>query len=72
MIVEEIETATKQMHQLAEEFNTACKAGDGFQAYYVLGTLYSLVPSLRAMGKKCHEMNQPEITKLRSDEWLQE
>ena len=61
MIIEEIEQLGKQMHQLAEEYEASCKMGDGFEVHVVIGKLHALIPPLRAMGKKCHGMNQPDI-----------
>ena len=61
MLVEEVEELGKKMHQLAEEYETACKAGDGFQAYFVLGQLRNMIFPLMVMGKRCHEMNQPNM-----------
>jgi len=37
MLIQEIEELGKKIHQLAEEFETACKTGDGFQVHFVRG-----------------------------------
>lgn len=62
MMVQEIEELGKKIHQLAEEYEVACKAGDGFQAYLVIGELSMLTFSLKVMGKRCCEMNRPDIS----------
>lgn len=65
MLVEEIEELAKKFYQLAEEYEAACKAGDGFQAYFVIGELQMLIFSLKVMGRRCHEMNRPDAVENR-------
>lgn len=62
MLVEEIEELGKKIHQLAEEYETACKSGDGLQAYFVIGKLQMLIFLLKVMGTRCHGMNQHDAS----------
>ncbi len=62
MMIEEIEGLGEKLHQLAEGYEAACKAGDGFEAYCAVGKLQMLIFSLKVMGRRCHEMNQPDIS----------
>lgn len=62
MLVEEIEEHGKKLHQLTEEYEAACKAGDAFEAHYVIGKLQSVMFALKTMAVKCHGMNRVDIT----------
>ncbi len=67
MSVEEIEELGKKIHQLAEEFETACKMADGFEAHYIIGKLQSVIFSLKTTAVRCHEMNRPDTPELNED-----
>ena len=59
MQIEKIEELSKKLHQFAEEYEYACKAGSGFGASEVVGKLTVIIPYLREMAWDCHGNNQP-------------
>ncbi len=61
MLTEETEQLSKQLHQLADDFDYACKAGDGYDAHFAIGRIVEIIPQLKKLSVKCHAMGQVEI-----------
>lgn len=62
-MIEQIEELSKQLHHLAERFDAACKAGDGFQAFETIGKINQLMRELRRTASAIH--NNEEIDRER-------
>lgn len=55
---EQIESIAKRLHQAAEEYQAACKQGDGFAAFEVIGNLRSNMGEMRRLAERCHGSSQ--------------
>lgn len=64
MPVDEIEALSKKLHKLAEMFEMACKMGEGFEAFEIIGSLYETMPALRTMAKEIHGKETPDWRSL--------
>lgn len=59
MQINKIERLGKQLHQFAEEYEYACKAGSGFEASEVIGKIVQITPQLRETAWAAHGSVQP-------------
>ncbi len=60
--VERIEILGKRLHQFAEAFEMACKAGDALGVSEIIGCISQIIPQLRILAKTIHDRNQPRET----------
>lgn len=59
---EAIATYGKRLHEFAEMFEAACKAGDGFEAMKIIGRIAQSLPAMELIAKDAHEgIERPEM-----------